>query len=199
MINVILSQDQLRGALYHAQLNCGQGIGGMKSQIHASPQRRQRMGVDQATGQVAMCAVAKYLHGDADKYFTTRFFRNLDPNISDGGYDLGCANIDVKGGFMRFSSDPQDYSLLVRPREVHENWVYIHCLIHHTNEDPKTWVTTPPTITITGWAASDDLPTTPIADGPLKGALAIPVPKLNPLPPIRYDWFHHGFVAREDS
>ena len=198
MISIKLSQDQLRGALYHAQLNCGQGIGGMNSQIHATPLRRQRMGADQATGQVAMCAVSTYLHGDASRYFTTRFFRNLDPDISDGGYDLGCANIDMKGSFMRYSKDPANYNLLMRPEEVQDDWVYIHCLIHHANEDPKTWVDTPPTIYITGWAASADLPDTPVAEGHLKGALKIPVPNLKPLPPIRYDWFHHGFVARED-
>ncbi len=198
MINIKLSEDQLRGALYHANLNCGQGIGGMKSQIHDDQTRKERMRTDQAVGQVATCAVAQYLHGHTSTYFTTRFHRNQNPNSSDNGYDLGCANLDVKGGFMRYWTDPRKYGLLVRPYEVHEGWVYIHCLLQHDTENPDDWIDVHPTITLTGWATAEELPSTPIAEGKLKGALEIPVPELHPLPPLKYNWFANEW-SREDS
>ena len=198
MVSIRLSNEQLKGALRHAELNCGQGIGKMPSQIHDNDQRQQRMGVDQAVGQVAMCAVSKYLHGNTTTYFTTRFHRNQAPDQSDGGYDLGAVNIDVKGGLMRHSRDPENFMLLVRPHEVHPEWVYIHCLLYHPSENPIDWLEVHPKIYLTGWCTTEDLPPEPIDAGPLKGALGVPVPDLNPLPPLRYDWFPNGSQG-EDS
>tara|TARA_R100000664_G_scaffold28215_1_gene39343 strand:- start:106 stop:714 length:609 start_codon:yes stop_codon:yes gene_type:complete len=191
MIEIELSSDQLKGALYHAELNCGHGIGAMRSRYHDDQTRKLRMRTDQAVGQVATCAVAKYLHGHTSTYFQTRFHRNQHPNSSDNGFDIGCANIDVKGSYMRYGTDPSRYSLLIHPAEVHDEWVYIQVLLGHPSSDPSDWIEVPPTIILCGWATTAMLPTTPIAEGNLAGALRIPIPELHPLPPIQHKWFEH--------
>lgn len=192
MIKVRLSTEELRGALLHARQNHEQGIGTYKSQVHDVETRQQRMTVDQAVGQVATCAVAKYLYGTTQLYFLTRFWHSQHPDTADHGYDIGCANVDVKGSFMRGSKDPSRYNLLLRPSDLREDWVYIQCLIDHASEDPTHWITEHPTIYIPGYATPADLPRE-VEDqhSSFKGCYRLSTIDLNPLPPLRYHWFNN--------
>ena len=70
----------------------------------------------------------------------------------------GLPNIDIKGSLMRYSSNPLNYRLLVRPKERHEDWIYVLALV--PKERPyKTY--------IVGWANDNDLPSKPY-DGEIK-------------------------------
>jgi hypothetical protein len=37
--------------------------------------------------------------------------------------------VDIKGSLMRYSNNPLNYRLLVRPKERHDNWIYVLALV----------------------------------------------------------------------
>lgn len=166
-------------ARYQASLSSFAGV----SRIRTDREERVATVKDDAiVGHMGAIALHRYLHGEVSGYVKARYLQNRYPNEGDGGEDiLGC-NVDVKTSLMRYSTDPAKYHLLVRPKERHPDWVYVHALVPMEFDQPL------PKVLLTGWLTDAELPATPY-DGPkqaLHGAYCLPVPELHPLPPIRY-------------
>lgn len=127
-------------------------IGGI-SQIRSKKQRSTNLAEDQLVGQIANYCASMILTGSPEGYIEAREKANKNPTQGDGGVDIiGLPNIDIKGSLMRYSSDPLNYRLLVRPRERHNNWIYVLGLV------PKE---RPYKCHMVGWAKDQDLPSAP--------------------------------------
>ncbi len=141
--------------------------------------RAAKLRDDQLVGQAGECALSRYLSGSSLLYALTRTRRNLAPTAGDGGGDLVGTNIDVKCSVMRYSLDPLQYRLLVRPAELHLGTLYVLALV------TPDWYTTRE-ITLVGWASWEDLPDRAELEGPFRGAFMLPASALHPLPPFRW-------------
>jgi hypothetical protein len=133
-------------------------IGG-KSQIRTTNKRASNLAEDQLVGQISTYCASMILTGSPEGYIQARHKANANPLVGDNGVDIsGLPNIDIKGSLMRYSSDPLNYRLLVRPKERHEDWIYVLALV--PKERPyKTY--------LVGWANDNDLPSKPY-DGEIK-------------------------------
>lgn len=152
-------------------------IGGTSHVRHDD--RQDKLRDDQLVGQLGEAALSRYLCGSTVRYTLTRTRRNLQPHLGDAGGDLVGSNIDVKTSVMRYSPEPLQYRLLVRPAELHPDTVYVLALVY------PDWRTTGE-VTLVGWATREDLPDLPEADGPFRGAYVLPAPHLHPLLPLRW-------------
>ena len=198
MIKIKLSRDEIEHALRYAQYHCEHGAGTSPSHYHDAQTRQERLVTDQAVGQVATAAVAKYLYGHTLPYLQTQFFQQLHSTRYDYGYDINCINVDVKGSFMRGPDDPMRYNLAVAPDNVYPNWIYVQVLIQHSSENPNDWLECSPTIYVPGYCTTADLPDHPEKNNRWHGNLRVSTSDLTPLPPLRYDWFGNGSQG-EDS
>ena len=124
-------------------------IGG-KSQIRTANNRSSNLAEDQLVGQISTYCASVILTGSSEGYIQARNKANANPLIGDNGVDIiGLSNIDIKGSLMRYSDNPLNYRLLVRPKERHENWIYVLALV--PKQRPyKTY--------LVGWANDSDLP-----------------------------------------
>ena len=153
-------------------------IGGA-SQVRGGAQRLAELSTDQQVGQLGELALSLYLAGTPLFYQLTRLVRDQTPLVGDDGADVLSTNVDVKTSLMRNASvDPMRYRLLVRPRERHDDSVYVLALVPQSMDE--CW--------LIGWATAADLPSTPAADGPFAGAYVLPATALMPLPPLRFNW-----------
>jgi hypothetical protein len=121
------------------------------------------------------------LTGSPDGYLKAREKANANPLLGDNGVDIeGLSNVDIKGSLMRYSSNPLDYRLLVRPKERHDNWIYVLGLV------PKE---RPYKCHIVGWANDSDLPSKTYAGSikSLHGAYVLEAIKLKNIK----DLIHH--------
>lgn len=177
MITVELSKYDLNLAQHHATKA---QLGGV-SRVRAAEDRQATLVQDQLVGQLGTLALTKYLYGTTERYLFSRYYQNKTPHEGDGGEDLPGTNVDVKTSVMRYGQDPVQYNLCVRPREVHQGWVYVLALVPKDFESNRV-------VHLMGWASVDDLPLKPAADGPLAGAFVVPASSLVPFPPIRYNW-----------
>ena len=127
-------------------------IGG-RSQIRNSNSRISNLAEDQLVGQISTYCASMILTGSPEGYIQARDKANANPLAGDNGVDIsGLPNIDIKGSLMRYSNDPLNYRLLVRPKERHEDWIYVLALV--PKERPyKTY--------LVGWANDNDLPSKP--------------------------------------
>ena len=127
-------------------------IGG-RSQIRNSSSRTSNLAEDQLVGQISTYCASMILTGSPEGYIQARDKANANPLAGDNGVDIiGLPNVDIKGSLMRYSSNPLNYRLLVRPKERHENWIYVLALV--PKERPyKTY--------LVGWANDNDLPSKP--------------------------------------
>lgn len=146
-------------------------IGG-KSQIRNSKSRASNLSEDQLVGQISTYCASVVLTGSPEGYIKARKKANDNPFAGDNGVDIsGLPNVDIKGSLMRYSSNPLNYRLLVRPKERHKNWIYVLALV--PKERPyKTY--------LVGWANDSDLPLKTY-DGDIKslhGAYVIEAKKL---------------------
>jgi predicted DCC family thiol-disulfide oxidoreductase YuxK len=198
VVSVELSQVEMETALRYAQYHCEHGAGTSPSHFHDAQTRQERLATDQAVGQVATAAVAKYLYGHTQPYLLTQMYHVLHRTRTDYGYDLGAINIDVKGSYMRGPSDPLRYNLTIPPGNVYPGWVYVQCLIQHPSEDPSEWLECLPTIHLPGYCTTADLPDQPEQNNRFAGNYRVSTSDLTPLPPLRYDWFGNGSQG-EDS
>lgn len=133
-------------------------IGG-RSQIRSKQDRSERLSEDQLVGQISTYCASMILTGSKDGYVAARDKANANPTRGDNGIDIiGLSNIDIKGSLMRYSNNPLNYRLLVRPRERHNNWIYVLGLV------PKE---RPYKCHLVGWAKDSDLPLNPY-NGPIK-------------------------------
>jgi hypothetical protein len=133
-------------------------IGG-RSQIRSCKSRASNLSEDQLVGQISTYCASMILTGSPEGYIQARDKANANPLVGDNGVDIsGLPNIDIKGSLMRYSNDPLNYRLLVRPKERHDNWIYVLALV--PKERPyKTY--------LVGWANDKDLPLNPY-DGEIK-------------------------------
>ena len=155
-------------------------VGGHSS-VRDPDDRKENLGVDQFTGQAAQYAGTKWLTGSSQPYMVQRWYANMHPRRGDGGSDIPGANIDFKGSRRKKRKIPLlSYRLLLRPNEIHRDWVYIFALVE--NPGPESCL-----VHLIGWATDAMLPERPEAKGPFRGAHTIPARQLNPLPPIK--WF----------
>jgi len=156
-------------------------VGGC-SQIRKGSDRSDNLSVDQLVGQIGTYAGCKYLQGDIKDYRVSRYYANKAPTVGDGGADITGSNIDFKASAIRNSSKPMTtYKLLVRPRELHDGWVYILVLVSDLTD-------TSATANLVGWASTQMLPKSPESEGIFKGAYMLQAEDLSPLPPFRW-WF----------
>ena len=124
-------------------------IGG-RSQIRNNVQRQNNLAEDQLVGQISTFCGSIILTHSPEGYIKAREKANATPTQGDNGIDIcGLANVDIKGSLMRYSSNPLNYRLLVRPKERHNNWIYVLGLV------PKE---RPYKCHLVGWAKDDDLP-----------------------------------------
>ena len=75
---------------------------------------------------------------------------------------------------MRYSENPLDYRLLVRPRERHDGWIYVLAMV------PKQ---RPYKCYLVGWTKDEDLPKSTY-DGKIKslhGAFCVEAKNLKPI------------------
>jgi len=133
-------------------------IGG-RSQIRNTNSRTSNLAEDQLVGQISTYCASMILTGSPEGYIQARDKANANPLAGDNGVDIsGLPNVDIKGSLMRYSNDPLNYRLLVRPKERHDNWIYVLALV--PKERPyKTY--------LVGWANDKDLPLKPY-DGEIK-------------------------------
>lgn len=153
---------------------------GGQSSIRDREDRIKSLEIDQLVGQIGTYAGSKFLLGDTKDYRVSRWYANQNKWSGDAGSDITGANVDFKTSLVRKKErDILDYRLLVRPKEYHENWVYILNLVTSLNADHAE-------VKIVGWASSRMLP--PIArDGLFAGAHVLSAKELNPIPP--YCWW----------
>jgi hypothetical protein len=149
-------------------------IGGF-SQIRNNMERNKLLSEDQLVGQISTYCASMVLTGKAEGYIKAREKANMNPYSGDEGIDIqGLDNIDIKGSLMRYSKNPLEYRLLVRPKERHKNWIYVLALV--PKERPyKSY--------IVGWAEDKDLPkqTYNGAIKSLHGAYVIEAKNLKPI------------------
>lgn len=186
MITVPLTRGELRLAEAQAQA-CA--LGGT-SHIRGASDRAASLTEDQVIGQLGTIAMHKYWFGDLTRYLMGRYVQNQHKWDGDGGDDMLGGNLDVKTSLMRRSPDPLYYNLLVRPRERHDGWVYVLALVPVDYKDTLR-------VHLLGWLGDAELPTEPMADGPMAGAFKVPAVDLNALPPVRFNLLPDSL--RQDS
>jgi len=161
VIEYVLPEEDYKRVQSNAKLAA---IGGV-SRIRDKDSRRKNLHEDQLVGQISTYAGSVVLTGSAEGYYQARDIANANPYEGDGGVDIiGLDNIDIKGSLMRASSDPLDYRLLVRPKERHDQWIYILAMV------PKS---RPYKTYLVGWAYDKDLPDKPNKSGIFEGAFVI--------------------------
>lgn len=161
----------------HAKRAC---VGG-KSNIRSGDDRAATLSEDQLVGQLGAMAGCLYMYGNIERYMTTRFYANQNPDLGDGGFDIPGLNVDFKASLMRASVNPLDYKLVVRPRERHEGWIYFLVLIENITEVSAL-------THMVGWFPDDELPT-PSTGGVFSGAHVVGSHNLYRLPPHAWKWF----------
>lgn len=125
---------------------------------------------DQVTGQYGELALHKLFYDNDDDsglhyYLKQREIRNANKYEGDSGSDLWAEEdlgfkLDSKTSTMRRSKNPLDYNLIVRPRDLHDNTVYI-LMLKPTQED---------IIHAVGYLWTNELPKTIKTSGPFDGA-----------------------------
>jgi len=181
-----MSSAEINSAVMHGLDNMDRGIGSRDSAFRGED-RKKYMLMDQCVGQVATAAYCKYLYGSIDQYMVTRFHRNQNPDAPDGGYDLGCLNVDVKGSYMRTTGVVSCYNLYT-PHTPKPGWIYVLVLIDG-DKNPLMWTSKPPTIYLPGYAQSSDFPNEKEKKGLFQDNYIVPVPSLKPLPPLEYKYY----------
>lgn len=158
-------------------------IGG-KSQIREGEEREKTLSRDQLTGQLASYGFCIYWFGDFRYWMIDRFYRNQNPYNGDNGFDIAGMTLDVKGSRLLPNHNPETYRLPVRPKERHDNWVYIHAVVDYDDKPTSNAI-----VYLLGWAYDNELPidvATP--PDPLDGAHILPVSALHPLPEFKWKW-----------
>jgi nitrate reductase NapE component len=129
---------------------------------------------DQLVGQLGELALHRYM-GAEEMYFQRRAEIDKNPLVGDGGSDFGC--IDVKTSLMRRSKPHELYRLAVRPRERHDESIYILALVET--------LTPPIKVVFVGWAYGFDIKHIS-TEGTFKGAYVMPASELIPMRLLRH-------------
>lgn len=148
-----------------------------RSNVRSQSERADTLQDDQLTALVANLAGAIWLYGRVLGHYAFdlgRFAASRAPLADDGGQDIPLRNIDFKGQYMRSTLPMEKYRLPVRPKERREGWVFVHVLIEQDYRVAH----------LRGWAADEEFPPEPDADGPVQGAYTIPYERLHRIPPF---------------
>lgn len=159
------------------------------SNVRGSEDRAANLRDDALTGMIGQYVGTKFLFGAValDKFLVNRWHAGQHKFESDGGHDIDCANIDFKTSLRRKESKPLlEYNLVVRPEELYAGWVYILIIVDMFKQDNAS-------AHIIGWATDAMFPP-PATSGIFKGAHVLPARELNPVMPIRWDYFTRGPV-----
>jgi hypothetical protein len=170
MEKIILTNKELKICYNFTKNAC---IGG-KSHIRNKEDRQRSLVIDNFIGQVGTLAGSIFILGRVEgtkEYIKCRENQDKNPFVGDGGKDLTGMNIDIKCSYMRRSKDPNTYNFLIRPRERHDNWIYLQTLANK-NDNNKIEVY------IAGWINDNDITSKPESGGTFKGAYKLPVRNL---------------------
>lgn len=163
------------------RMACAAEVGG-RSQVREGAARSDNLSIDQLVGQIGTYVGCKYFQGDNKDYRISRYYANKAPTVGDGGADITGSNLDFKTSKIRNpEKELLTYKLLVRPRELHDNWVYVLILVSEITD-------TGAVAHILGWADTQMLPSKPESSGMFSGAYLLEAQDLKPLPPLRW-WF----------
>lgn len=132
---------------------------------------------DQFVGQLGEFALARFL-GKPEVYFERRAEINKNPWMGDGGSDFPGAQIDVKTSLMRSRRSPMKYNLVVRPRERHEDNIYVFALVTKLDFVESK-------VVLVGYAHDRELPDTPDESGVFAGAYRMPCSMLRDIGGLR--------------
>jgi len=106
----------------HARASC---LDGKSSIIHDRAERRSRLWRDALVGHSGELALSLYMFGHPHAYVKSRLEREKNPWAGDGGTDLPGTRLDVKTSYLGPGKSPSGYALFVRPREFHQETVYV--------------------------------------------------------------------------
>lgn len=130
-------------------------------------------------GQIGEAAGQVFLHGRDEgweRYVTERNVRNANPFAGDGGVDAltwDGAAIDFKTTLRRSSkAAPERFSLVVPPKERHEDTVYVMIIADKVGYDHFR-------ATIVGVCPEADLPTDTTSAGVFAGKYVVPATALS--------------------
>ena len=160
-----------------------------RSNVREPGDRVGNLATDSLVGMIGQYAGTKHLLGAVafDKFLVNRWHAAKHKFEGDGGHDIDCANIDFKTSLRRNENKPLlDYNLVVRPEELYAGWVYVLIIVDLFEQDNAS-------VHIVGWATDAMFPP-PAAAGIFKGAHVLPARELNPVMPIRWDYFSRGPV-----
>lgn len=142
---------------------------GGTSHVRGEADRASQLSVDQLVGQLGTMAVTFLLTGSTALYLQERTERDKDRWKGDGGSDVPGARIDIKTSLRRNRrNSASTYNLLVRPAELHDNWVYVLAVVMDLDHKARTAL-----VEVVGWASSYDLPKNVEDRGEFKGAYRI--------------------------
>lgn len=144
-----------------------------KSHVRSSESRSSFGVEDQIVGQLGELALARFL-GKPETYFERRALINENPWQGDGGSDFPGLQVDVKTSLMRRVRSPLSYNLVVRPRERHEDNLYVFALVPSLG----AWDCR---VLLVGYATDADLPVHPESEGVFAGAHRLPARGLRDL------------------
>lgn len=173
MDTIILNNDKIALCAKYAKTCCMGGPGWIRSNVERKPKRRK----DNIIGQMGTLAGSIFLYGEdkgTEEYIKARIKADKNPYEGDGGRDLPDLDIDIKCSHM-MNTDPLSYNFLIRPQERHENWIYIQTLAQQITKQLLF-------VHIMGWIRDEDVPSTVVTGGKLKGAYLVPIPQLKKFP-----------------
>lgn len=181
-----LTEHQLDEAKLYAEASSIAG----SSAVREREDRLDNLKTDAIVGHLGNMALCLYWHGTLDHYRQMRWMQDRFPHVGDGGADLPGMNVDVKASLIRNAEKPmKDYHLVVRPREFHDDHVYILGLVQRTDHGARVY--------LVGWETAEELKTyyQDDDDNIFKGAYAMKADRLQWLPPMTYDWVKRGFAV----
>lgn len=153
------------------------------SQFRAHGEERDKTKyLDSLTGHIGNYIGCYHFLGSSDPFRQSRCVANKNPYQGDNGSDIIGSNCDFKTSIMRKSVNPMDYHLIVRPKERHDNNLYVRILLEPIINNQTTAY-------ISGWATDDMLPINPEPSGPLSGAFVLTVGDLYPVPKIVWNYY----------
>lgn len=131
-------------------------------------------------GQIGQYIGSLWLTGSDNDYLQSRFLANQNPEKGDGGSDILGLNVDFKASLMRNKSmDILSYRLPVRPRERHDDWIYVLVLVSSLKSSSAV-------AHLVGWLFDEELPERPETRKPFDGAYVVRAKDLHPILPFNW-------------
>lgn len=129
LVKWILSSCTMAIMYEHAQMKCL----GYGSRIRGKEFTDDELFEWQLTGCMCTYAGIYKMTGSTDRYFQHMEDTGDNP-YGDGGTDIPGARVDFKGTLLKDGRDPLKQHLAVRPREFHDNTLYVLALVRSYDE-----------------------------------------------------------------